>query len=247
MSRKVKNSKPFFFKRLCILIVHWLLSTLKIVSLSEQFGLEKSCWSAGTLLIKSVSNILVFPFFSRRFMKWKATIIVTLFFLSTRTDQNSSTKVLQNIIASKCTIWSSELNQKGFPVFPRNIPYRARPKTPPFHFFRHCDTFFSKKNFSPKGPPCIFLMFCDRMDVKESQRVPPFSFFRHCEIFFRKWKFLFSSIFSCFATEWMLKNLKGSTLSVFRHCETLATRSSFFEWVIFSKNYFSKNFDFRVL
>ena len=28
--------------------------------------------------------------FSRRFMKWNATIIVTLFFLSTRTDQNSS-------------------------------------------------------------------------------------------------------------------------------------------------------------
>ena len=29
-------------------------------------------------------------------------------------------------------------------------------------------------------------------------------------------------IFSCFATEWMLKILKGSPLSVFRHCETLA-------------------------
>ena len=57
--------------------------------------------------------------FSRRFMKWNATIIVTLFFvfLSTRTDQNSSTEVLQNIIASKCTIWSSELNQKGFFCF----------------------------------------------------------------------------------------------------------------------------------
>ena len=65
-------------------------------------------------------------------------------------------------------------------------------------------------------------MFCDRMDVEKSQRVPPFSFFWHCEIFSRKWKFLFSSIFSCFATEWMLKNLKGSTLPVFWHCETLA-------------------------
>ena len=28
----------------------------------------------------------------------------SFFFLSTRTDQNSSTKVLQNIIAPKCTI-----------------------------------------------------------------------------------------------------------------------------------------------
>ena len=35
------------------------------------------------------------------------------------------------------------------------------------------------------------------------------------------------SIFWCFATEWMLKNAKGSLLSVFRHCET------FFENLIF--------------
>ena len=39
------------------------------------------------------------------------------FFLSTRTGQNSSTRVLQNIIAPNCTIWSSELNQKGFSCF----------------------------------------------------------------------------------------------------------------------------------
>ena len=113
------------------------------------------------------------------------------------------------------------------PVFPRNIPYRERPKSPPFNFFRHCETFFFgiffRNFFSSKGPPCIFLMFCDRMDVGKSQRVPPFSFFRHCEIFSPKIKKkFFSSIFSCFATEWMLKNLKESPLSVFRHCETLA-------------------------
>ena len=43
----------------------------------------------------------------------------------------------------------------------------------------------------------------------------------------------------------MLKNLKGSTLSVFRHCETLARHSvHFFEYVIFSKNFFSKKFLF---
>ena len=111
------------------------------------------------------------------------------------------------------------------PVFPRNIPNRARPKSPPFQFFSALrDIFFRNfffEIFSPKGPPCIFLMFCDRMDVEKPQRVPPFSFFRHCEIFFPKMK-NFSSIFSCFATEWMLKNLKGSPLSVFRHCETLA-------------------------
>ena len=88
------------------------------------------------------------------------------------------------------------------------------------------------------------------MDVEKSQRVPPFSFFRHCEIFSRKLKFLFSSIFSCFATEWMLKNLKGSSLSVFRHCETLARQPraplgqfflvcNFFEKIFFGKFRFS--------
>ena len=119
------------------------------------------------------------------------------------------------------------------PVFPRNIPNRARPKSPPFQFFSALrDIFFGiffSKFFFPKGPPCIFLMFCDRMDVEKPQRVPPFSFFRHCEIFFPKMKKkFFSSIFSCFATEWMLKNLKGSPLSVFRHCETLARHSVHF-------------------
>ena len=121
--------------------------------------------------------------FSRRFMKWNATIIVAfLFFQSTRTDQNSSTKVLQNIIAPNCTIWSSELNQKGFSCFPRNIPYPARPKGPPSYFFSALQDFFPEKIF-PKGPPSIFLLFCDRMDVGKSQRVPPFSFFSARDFF----------------------------------------------------------------
>ena len=153
-------------------------------------------------------------FFSRRFMKWNATIIVTLFFLSTRTDQNSSTKVLQNIIASKCTIWSSELNQKGFSCFSAWHTIPGETKDSPLSFFSGtARLFFSKKNF-PRRVPLHFLMFCDRMDVEKSQRVPPFSFFRHCEIFSRKRKF-FSSIFSCFATEWMLKNHKGPPFQFF--------------------------------
>ena len=70
-----------------------------------------------------------------------------------------------------------------FSVFPRNIPYWARPKGPPFfNFFRHCETFFAEKKIFPKRSPL--------------------------------------QVFCCFATEWMLKNPKGSPLSVFRHCET---------------------------
>ena len=74
----------------------------------------------------------------------------------------------------------------------------------------------------------------------------PFQFFFGIVRFFsRKWKFLFSSIFSCFATEWMLKNLKGSTLSVFRHFETLARHSVHFFWVCnFFEKFFFKKFRF---
>ena len=77
--------------------------------------------------------------------------------------------------------------KKVFPVFPRNIPYRARPKTPPFHFVSALrDFFFRKKNFPQRVPPAFFLMFCDRMDVEKAQRVPPFSFFSALWDFFPK-------------------------------------------------------------
>ena len=63
----------------------------------------------------------------------------------------------------------------------------------------------------------------------ENPKGSPLSVFFGTVRFFPRIK-LFSSIFSCFATEWMLKNLKGSPLSVFRHCETLAHHSvHFFE------------------
>ena len=49
-------------------------------------------------------------------------------------------KVLQNLQKTpKCTWWSKELNQKGFP---RNIQYRTRPKGPPFQFFSALWDFF---------------------------------------------------------------------------------------------------------
>ena len=41
----------------------------------------------------------------------------------------------------------------------------------PFQFFRHCETFFQKKTFSPKVPRQFVLMICHRMDEK-SQSVP---------------------------------------------------------------------------
>ena len=82
-------------------------------------------------------------------------------------------KVLQNFQKTpKCTGWTKELNQKGFPSSIQNTGRDQR-----VHFFRHCATFFKKKFFPHESPP--------------------------------------PSIFWSFATEWMLKNPKGSTLSVF--------------------------------
>ena len=52
------------------------------------------------------------------------------------------------------------------------------------------------------------------MDVEKSQR--RFQFFSALRFFPE----IFFSIFSCFATEWIVKNIKGSPLSVFRHYET---------------------------
>ena len=84
-------------------------------------------------------------------------------------------------MVSNSTIWPSELDQNGFTG--RYLTYHTGrdQRVPPFNFFRHCETFFFgfffRNFFSSKGPLCIFLMFCDRMDVGKSQRVPPFSFF----------------------------------------------------------------------
>ena len=47
--------------------------------------------------------------------------------------------------------------------------------------------------FSPKGPPLIFLMFCNTMDVKKLQSVPPFTFFGTVTLFKKSPKNFFMS------------------------------------------------------
>ena len=105
------------------------------------------------------------PLFSRRFMKWSATIIGT-FFQSTRTDQNSSWEFYK---ISWCQIEPFGLGnwtKKVFPFFQRNIQYRARPKGPPFQFFSALCDFFPKKKFFSQRVPLQFLMFCDNGGLK---------------------------------------------------------------------------------
>ena len=167
--------------------------------------------------------------FSRRFMKSNATIIVTLFFYPHELTKIVLQKFYKILLHQNALFGLANWTKKVFPVFPRNIPYRARPKTPPFHFFSALWDFFFEKKFFPKGSPLhFFWCFATEWMLKNPKGSLLSVFFRHCEIFSRKWKFLFSSIFSCFATEWMLKNHKGSPLSVFRHCETLARHSVHF-------------------
>ena len=90
-----------------------------------------------------------------------------MFFKTTWTDQNSSTKVLQNIIVV------------FFSFFRHSVFF-------PFQFFSALSFFLEKKFYPKGGTPSFFLLFCDGMDVGNPQRVLPFSFFRHCETFFPK-------------------------------------------------------------
>ena len=55
---------------------------------------------------------------------------------------------------------------------------RNHTKDPPTFFgtMRLFETFWNEI-FPQRVPPSIFLMFCNTMDVKKSQRVPPFTFF----------------------------------------------------------------------
>ena len=130
------------------------------------------------------------------------------------------------------------------PVFPRNISYRARPKSPPFQFFfgtvRHFFRIFFRNFFSSKGPPCIFFDVLRQNGCWKNSKGFLLSVFFGIVRFYPENKKNFSSIFSCFATEWMLKNLKGSPLSVFRHCETLARHSVLFLVCNFFKKKFEK-------
>ena len=74
---------------------------------------------------------------------------------------------------------------------------RPQPRNP--HFFSElCDflKLFGLKFFPQRVPPSIFLMFCNTMDVKKSQRVPPFTFFGTVTLFKNLIK-TFSEIFSC--------------------------------------------------
>ena len=101
--------------------------------------------------------------FSRRFMKWNATILSTFF------NPDELTKivlqVLRNFKESDWTIWHKKLKYKSWSFFQRNIQYRARLNGPHFILSALWD-FFGKFLVSPKSSLSIFLIFCKKMYYK---------------------------------------------------------------------------------
>ena len=66
--------------------------------------------------------------------------------------------------------------KKVFPVFPRNIPYWARPKGPPFNFFSALRDFFAEKKFPKMSLVQFFCCFATEW-LLENPRGPHFRFF----------------------------------------------------------------------
>ena len=108
----------------------------------------------------------------------------------------------------------------------------------------HQNALFGLANWTKK-PKRFFLFFRVTYHTGRDQRLP-LSFFSALRDFFFEKKIFPKgppAFFWCFATEWMLKNPKGSPLSVFfRHCEIFSRKwkflfSSFFscfatEWML---------------
>ena len=100
-----------------------------------------------------------------------------LFFQSTRTDQNSSTKVLRNIIAPNCTMWSSELHQKGFSCFSAYHTIPGETKGSPLPIFFGTARLFFRKFFSRRVPLQFFCCFATEWMLENPKRSPLSVFF----------------------------------------------------------------------
>ena len=111
-----------------------------------------------------------------------------------------------------CAIFFKHSEAEGFTFF-------GTMKLPPF---RLCETFFKVFLMFSKGPPFNFLIFCNSTNAKKHKvslfsdisalRLLKFHFFVFRKIFGRLQTV---SLFRNFATEWMLKNLKGPPFTVF--------------------------------
>ena len=127
--------------------------------------------------------------FSRRFMKWSATIIVAFLFFNPHELTKIVLQKFYKILLHQIALFGlANWTKKVFPVFPRNtIPGETKGSPLPIFFgtARHFSGIFSPKggNFFPFD---FFAVLRQNGSWKIPKGPPPFSFFRHCEIFFRK-------------------------------------------------------------
>ena len=123
-------------------------------------------------------------------MKWNATIVVTFFSIHTYWPKwfLKFYKILWSQIESFGT---ANWTKKVIYVFPRNIQYQERLKSPPFQIFWHCETFCS--NFFPKWS---LFQFFDALQQNGCWKFPK-------GLHFSFW---------CFATEWISKTAKVSPI-----------------------------------
>ena len=128
----------------------WL--TDELLNNNHQKNIPLSCFTEydNMYLLGLLSDFI----FSRRFMKWNATIIVTLFSIHTNWPKQFYGILMSQIESFGLANWI----KKVFSLFlPRNIQYRERLKGPLPVFFRHCETFFEK---NPQRVPLQFFMYC---------------------------------------------------------------------------------------
>ena len=123
------------------------------------------------------------------------TITVGSFFFKTRKVHFlficSTTSTTSNLNNSNLRSVQNEKQKQNRRPQPRN-----HTKDP--HFFSElCDflKLFGLKFFPQRVPPSIFLMFCNTMDVKKSQRVPLFTFFGTVTLFKNLNKKFFGNFF----------------------------------------------------
>ena len=126
-------------------------------------------------------------FFSRRILVKKcARLLQWVVFFDTKVPlfcsfvQQPQTSTTSNLNNSKLRSASKTKRKNKTDVHNLEITLRI----PPLFFgtMRLFENFWIEY-FSPKGPPSIFLMFCNTMDVKKLQRVPPFTFFGTVTLF----------------------------------------------------------------
>ena len=147
-------------------------------------------------------------------MKWNATIIMTLFFFYPHELTKIVLQKFYKILLHQNALFGlANWTKKVFPVFPRNKPYRARPKTPPFHFFRHCETFFRKKNFPQRIPPAFFWCFATEWMLKNPKGSPLSDFFGIVRFFPENENFCFLRFFHVLRQNGCWKTSKGPPFS----------------------------------